>query len=75
MGATFDKLKGKAKQAEGRLTNDRIREGQGKLEEAKAEVEGAASRAAARVKRGVRRMRDRVAAGASRARRRSSKQM
>lgn len=45
MGATSDKLKGKAKKMEGRLTGDRVREAQGGLEEKKGDVEGAFQRA------------------------------
>jgi uncharacterized protein YjbJ (UPF0337 family) len=44
MGGITDKLKGKAKRAEGRLTGDRVREGQGAVEEKKGDVENAASR-------------------------------
>lgn len=45
MGAISDKLKGKAKQAEGRITGDKVRETQGKAEETKGKVEGAVDRA------------------------------
>jgi uncharacterized protein YjbJ (UPF0337 family) len=41
MGAIIDKLKGKAKRLEGRLTGDRVRETQGAVEETKGKVEGA----------------------------------
>jgi uncharacterized protein YjbJ (UPF0337 family) len=68
MGAMTDKIKGKAKEIEGKLTGDRVRTGQGKVEGAKGEagmkaqraksrVKGAAARAKARVKRATSRTR------------------
>jgi uncharacterized protein YjbJ (UPF0337 family) len=39
MGSTADKLKGKLKKAEGELTGDKVREGQGWAEEKKGQVE------------------------------------
>ncbi len=45
MAAMTDKLKGKAKEIEGRLTGDKVRETQGKLEKAKGDVEASISRA------------------------------
>jgi uncharacterized protein YjbJ (UPF0337 family) len=45
MGAISDKLKGKAKQVEGRVTGDKIRETQGTAEKKKGDVEGAVDRA------------------------------
>ena len=39
MGATMDKLKGKLKKAEGDLTDDKVRQGQGWVEEKKGQVE------------------------------------
>jgi len=50
MGAIADKIKGTAKQIEGRLTGDRIRETQGAAEKTKGKIEGAASRAVRKVK-------------------------
>lgn len=50
MGAITDKLKGKAKKMEGRLTGDRVREAQGGLEEKKGDLEQRASRVKNRVK-------------------------
>jgi uncharacterized protein YjbJ (UPF0337 family) len=58
----YNKLKGKAKEAEGRVTGDKVRQGQGKVEATKGDLEmkgnkvarkvrGAASRAKASVKR------------------------
>jgi uncharacterized protein YjbJ (UPF0337 family) len=40
MGAIGDKIKGKAKQVEGRLTGDRVRETQGTVQKTKGDVEG-----------------------------------
>lgn len=56
MGALSDKIKGKAKQVEGRLTGDRVREAQGSIQKTKGDVEGAAARAGRDIKRGVRRV-------------------
>jgi len=39
MGSTADKLKGKLKKVEGQVTGDKVREGQGWLEEKKGQVE------------------------------------
>jgi uncharacterized protein YjbJ (UPF0337 family) len=40
MGEIIDKVKGKAKQIEGILTGDKARQNEGKLDEAKGNVEG-----------------------------------
>ena len=56
MGAISDKLKGKAKQIGGRLTDDPDLETEGELQETKGKVEAAASRVVRKVKRGVRRV-------------------
>jgi uncharacterized protein YjbJ (UPF0337 family) len=56
MGATSDKIKGKAKQVEGRLTGDKLREAQGAAQKTKGDVEGAASRAGRDIKRGARKV-------------------
>jgi uncharacterized protein YjbJ (UPF0337 family) len=40
MGAISDKLKGKAKQVEGRVTGDKLRETQGTVQKTKGDVEG-----------------------------------
>ena len=53
MGSTADKLKGKLKKAEGELTGDKVREGQGWVEEKKGEVEGAVDRAADKVEQKI----------------------
>jgi uncharacterized protein YjbJ (UPF0337 family) len=39
MGSTADKLKGTIKKVEGQVTGDKVREGQGWLEEKKGQVE------------------------------------
>lgn len=69
MGSISDKLKGKAKQVEGRLTGDKVRETQGTAEKKKGEVKGAAERASARVKAGVSRAKAKIQRGANRSRR------
>lgn len=68
MGANSDKIKGKAKQVEGRLTGDRVREMQGAVEATKGEVKGAVDRAVTRVKAGVTRTKAKIQRGASRRR-------
>lgn len=68
MGAISDKVKGKAKQVEGRLTGDRVREMQGAAEETKGDVKGAVNRAVTRVKAGVTRTRAKIQRGAKRGR-------
>jgi len=60
MSATGDRLKGKLKKAEGKLTGDKIRQGQGKLEEMKGDVKAAIDRTATRVKADVQRARSRA---------------
>jgi uncharacterized protein YjbJ (UPF0337 family) len=50
MGAIADKIKGTAKQIEGKLTGDKVRQAQGTVEKTKGKVEGAASRAVRKVK-------------------------
>ena len=54
MGALIDKIKGKAKQLEGKLTGNNVLVAQGTAEKAKGDLEGAASRVARKVKRAVR---------------------
>jgi uncharacterized protein YjbJ (UPF0337 family) len=49
MGGTMDKLKGKLKKAEGDLTDDKVRQGQGWVEEKKGEVEQKIERAKERI--------------------------
>jgi uncharacterized protein YjbJ (UPF0337 family) len=62
MGAIADKIKGKAKQIEGKLTGDKVLVAQGTVEKAKGDIEGAASRVARNVKRTVRRVERRAKA-------------
>jgi len=50
MGATIDKIKGRAKQLEGKLTGDKVRAAQGKAERTKGDLESAAARAVRRAK-------------------------
>jgi uncharacterized protein YjbJ (UPF0337 family) len=40
MGSISDKIKGKAKQVEGRVTGDKVRETQGSAQKTKGNVEG-----------------------------------
>jgi uncharacterized protein YjbJ (UPF0337 family) len=54
MGALTDKIRGKAKQLQGRLTGNDVLVARGTAEEAKGNLEGAASRVARTVKRAVR---------------------
>jgi len=54
MGAITDKIRGKAKQIEGKLTGNRVLVEQGIAETAKGNLEGAASRVARKVKSAVR---------------------
>ena len=44
MGARTDKIKGKLKQVEGKLTGDRVRIAQGTVEKTKGDVESGAAR-------------------------------
>jgi uncharacterized protein YjbJ (UPF0337 family) len=67
MGAIIDKIKGKAKQIEGRLTGDDQLVAQGRVQEAKGDIEGVASRVARQVKRTVSRIKTGAKAGLARA--------
>jgi len=71
MGAIIDKIKGKAKQLEGRLTGDKLRVAQGRAETAKGDLESAAARAARKMKGFVDRTATRAKAGIDRASRRT----
>jgi uncharacterized protein YjbJ (UPF0337 family) len=62
MGAITDKIRGKAKQIEGKLTGNRVLVAQGTAEEAKGNVEAAASRVARKVTSAVRGVKTRVKA-------------
>lgn len=61
MSAAGDKLKGKAKQIEGKLTRDKLRVVQGTAQKAKGDLEGAASRLVRKVKGRLRRAKAAVA--------------
>jgi len=50
MGSISDKIKGKAKQIEGKLTGDKLRQGQGTVQKAKGDVEGTVERTKRRAK-------------------------
>lgn len=67
MGSMLDKIKGKAKEIEGRMTGDKLRTAQGKAATAKGEVKGMAERASARVKAGVSRTKGKIQRGRARA--------
>ena len=67
MGSILDKIKGKAKEIQGRLTGDKLRTAQGKATQVKGEVKGMAERASAKVKAGVSRAKGKIRRGSSRA--------
>lgn len=73
MGAMQDKAKGKLKEAEGKLTGDRIREVQGKAEGTKGDVEANGTRIKGRVKSAANRAKARVQRATSRTRANASK--
>ena len=54
MGEIIDTLKGKAKQAQGRMTGDREKEAEGVADEMKGKAKGAFEEAKTDVKRAVR---------------------
>ncbi|HET9990049.1 MAG TPA: hypothetical protein VFQ65_16075 [Kofleriaceae bacterium] len=60
MGATSDKLKGRGKQIEGKLTGDKLRTAEGTVQRKKGELEAAASRVVSDVKDRVGRAKDAV---------------
>lgn len=62
MGGISDKLKGKAKKIEGKLTGDRVRQAQGTVEEKKGDLENAASRTKMRARAKIDEMRAKRAA-------------
>lgn len=62
MGAMTDKIKGKLKKTEGRMTGDKLRTAQGAATEKKGDVRGAVNRASRRVKAGVRKIQRKGAA-------------
>ena len=67
MGAIKDKIAGAAKEIEGKLTGDKVRQAQGGAQKTKGKIEAAASRAAAKVKAAGRRIEDKVRGGTARA--------
>lgn len=73
MGSIIDKLKGKAKEIEGRVTGDKLRTAQGKAGMAKGEVKGIAERAASKVKAGVSRAKSKLQRGPAKANARTSR--
>jgi uncharacterized protein YjbJ (UPF0337 family) len=60
MSAISDKLKGKAKQVQGKITGNRARTAEGKAQEVTGEAEGMATRAKRKVQRGVSRAKQRM---------------
>lgn len=68
MGSISDKIKGKAKQVEGKLTGDKVRTAQGTVQKAKGDAEGVVARVARKVKGVVRRAKTRVRAERARTR-------
>ena len=73
MGSIMDKVKGKAKEIEGRVTGDKVRTAQGKAGMAKGEVKGIAERAGAKVKAGVSRAKSKIQGGRAKASARTSR--
>ncbi len=71
MGAIMNKLKGKAKQFEGRVTGDKVRTAQGTFEETQGDIGIAARGAVDKVKAGARKVAATVQGGTNRARNRS----
>lgn len=66
MGELIDKVKGKAKQAQGRATGDKAREAEGVADELKGDAKGVFEELKAGVKRTVRESNERQADSASR---------
>ena len=60
MGSMKDKIKGTAKELEGRLTGDKLRTAQGKATKAKGEVKAVAERASEKLKAGVGRAKGKI---------------
>lgn len=50
MGALLDKIKGKLMKAEGKVTDDKVRQAQGAVVETKGKVKGAVERGVAKAK-------------------------
>jgi uncharacterized protein YjbJ (UPF0337 family) len=62
MGAISDKIKGKLKKAEGRVTGDKVREAQGGLQDKKGDVEARVDRMKFRARTKIDEMRAKRAA-------------
>lgn len=60
MGELFDKVKGKAKEVQGRATGDRLREAEGVVDQLKGKAKGAFEDLKTDVKRAVRKKDDRA---------------
>jgi uncharacterized protein YjbJ (UPF0337 family) len=60
MGALTDKIRGKMKQLEGKLTGNDVLVARGTAEKAKGDLEGVASRVARKVKHAIRGVVDRA---------------
>ena len=58
MGELIDKIKGKAKQVQGRATGDKVREAEGVADEVKGKAKGAFEELKTDVKRAVRQNQD-----------------
>lgn len=71
MGAIIDKIKGKAKQIEGRMTGDKVRTAQGTVEKKKGDVKSVGKRAANSVRAGVSRAKGKVRNARARAKART----
>lgn len=68
MGATGERIKGKAMKAEGKLTGDRVRRGQGAIKEARGEAKAIVARATRKVKAAVRNAKARMSRAGNKAR-------
>ena len=71
MSAIKDKIAGKLKQVEGRLTGDKVRTAQGTAEKGMGDVKAGASRVASKAKNGARQVKARGQAKTARTRARA----
>lgn len=71
MGAMMDKVKGRLKKIEGKITGDKVRSAQGTVEEAKGDIELEGESAIDNVKAGVSRAKAKIKSGVARAGRRT----
>ena len=60
MGAKLDKLKGKLKQIEGKLTGDKVRMAQGTVEKTKGDAKSAMSNVVRKTRRAANRVKDAI---------------